>query len=211
MRLSFFKLCFLIIGFVAGCAPLAVEETSTPEAVIKVDSFPVTQTVNDVTVTFNGFERDVAYLKTNVCFEQPHKENWYSDRDKTFLVVEGQQIPVNKQSFLPIEGVEYLLCGDIEFPVGVSPNLGEVELVIGQLINFVPEPDCEKAQKKLDEANSGIVVNCDIPSIFGDVSGFGISKKPENMSEKEAFAIAEEAFSDTAKGPWRFSFVVQKP
>jgi hypothetical protein len=105
MRNLFCIFCIFVIGLIAGCAPKPVEQpieqTSTPGAIIKADSFPVAQTVNDVTVTLNGFTRDVAYLKANVCFEQPNKENWYSDKGKTFLIVEGQKIPVNTESFLP--------------------------------------------------------------------------------------------------------------
>jgi hypothetical protein len=59
-------------------------------------------------------------------------------------------------------------------------------------------PDCAKAQKKLDDAKQQIKVTC------YEGGGFGVSEKPDNMSEQEARAIALDAFIEIVEGQWIF-------
>jgi hypothetical protein len=87
-------------------------------------------------------------------------------------------------------------------------------LTINEFYTSVPEaPDCEVAQKKLDEAGAGITFTCE--SIAYDSGGgsfsFDIAQKPDDMTEDDARMIVFDSFSSHVKGPWVFEINMPTP
>jgi hypothetical protein len=124
--------------------------------------------------------------------------------------VDNQEIEYSRLSWNRVsDRPDGFLCSEIYFSVGEKPDLGEIELVIGQLETEVIEYDCTKAQKKLDEAKIDVIVEC-----YEDpTKHFGIEKWPKNIREEEIFDlidIVEDAFSDIIQGPWIFVFEVHE-
>ncbi len=90
-------------------------------------------------------------------------------------------------------------CARLYFPITSSTNLDNLTLTISRMSTPVADlPDCDKAQKKLDDAQQKIKVKCD------KGGGYKVSEKPDDMSDEEARAITLEAFIDIVEGPWVF-------
>jgi hypothetical protein len=210
----FTYVALLIIG--VSCAPSATRfptnltTVSKTEQVTEIDILPITKSVNGVDVEFISFERGGAYLATKICYEPPSTGGeWHPD--STVLIIENQEVPNSSISWgTKSDRPDGYLCSDIEFPVGVSPNLGKVELVVEHLETQVTKYDCAKAQKKLDEAKLGVVVKCDE---IGSAN-YAVSNMPKDLSDEETSQLmktVEDAFADTVEGPWKFVFTVQQP
>jgi hypothetical protein len=205
----------LALGLMVSCALLTPKQSLTvpalqvtEQAAGEVDTLPATHSVNGIDIEFASFKREGAYLTAKVCYELPNPEAWRLD--ETTLIIENQAIPSQSVLFTTVsDRADGFLCGEINFPVGVSPNLGRVELVIGRLKTDPHDnPDCAKAQKKLDEANTGIVIKCNSSS---NSFSYQIVSRPKNLSVEEVFELVGDAFSDIVSGPWRFAFLVQQP
>ena len=96
-----------------------------------------------------------------------------------------------------------------------NPDLGKMTLTINEFYTSVPEaPDCEAAQKRLDEAKTGIKIGA-CESIAYDSGGgsfnYDITQKPEGMSEDDARMIVFDSFSSHVKGPWVFEINLPDP
>ena len=91
-----------------------------------------------------------------------------------------------------------------------NPNPGKMTLTLNEFYTSVPEvPDCEAAQKKLDEAGDGHYLSPAKPD--QDTSILTITKKPEGMSEDDARMIVFDSFSSHVKGPWVFEINMPTP
>ncbi len=200
----------LALVFFASCTPeSSTTPTKTPRPTIKINSFPTAITIDDIDIEFSGYKRENEYLTIEICYEPPSKEKWMFD-DVT-LKIENQEVPATWFSFDSGTGrADGFNCGSLSYPIDSIPDTGKAELSIGQLQTDSDNYDCDKAQKKLDEAKMGIVVTCDLSS-FGVDSGFGILEKPQSMSDEEAYELVKDAFSNTIDVAWKFSFTLEKP
>lgn len=133
--------------------------------------------------------------------------------DDVTLKIENQEIPATWFLFDSETGrADGFNCGNLSYPNDLIPESGRGELSIGQLQTEVrsDERNCDVAQKKLDEAKTGIVITCDLSS-FGVDSGFGILEKPQSISDEEAYKLVKDVFSNTIQVDWKFSFTLDKP
>ena len=91
-------------------------------------------------------------------------------------------------------------CARLYFPITSSTNLDNLTFTISRMSTPVADlPDCDKAQKKLDDAKQKIKLEC-----YKSGGGYRVSEKPDDMSDEEARAIALDAFIDIVEGPWIF-------
>ena len=201
----------LIMVLSASCASQPPVPTEAPSSAIEITSFPSTLQIDDINVEFSGYKQELQYLKIVICFDPPSEEVWHFE-DVAFKI-DNQEIPGGAVSTESETGrADGFDCGTAAYPIDSIPSTGNAELSIGRLKTFVAYDnlDCNRAQKNLDQAKTGIVVSCD-PAIVGQPAGFIVTKKPTSMSGADAVLVAMDAFSDTRQVNWRFSFALQKP
>jgi hypothetical protein len=178
---------------------------------MEITSFPSTLKMDDINIEFLGYRQELQYLEIVICFDPPSEEVWHFE-DVTFKI-DNQEISGGGVSTeFETERADGFDCGTAAYPIDSIPSTGNAELSIGMLKTFLDHEnlDCDRAQKNLDKAKTGIVVSCD-PAIVGQPDSFIVTKKPISMSGADAVLVAMNAFSDTRQVNWRFSFPFQKP
>jgi hypothetical protein len=206
-----------------ACAPVA--ETATPlppptlppaatDAPALPPPFPQTQTVNGLEVELlNALILD-GQLTIDICHQMPTQEDWIvgSDPNGTFVTINGEKTSLNGFGILyyreALKGGNTHRCDALTFDAP-DPDPGKITLTIDEFYTSVPEvPDCEAAQKKLDDAGAGVKFTCEAgPGYFN----YTITQKPETMSDDEARMIVFDSFSSHAKGPWGFEINLPAP
>lgn len=198
---------FLTAVLLAGCSLRLPATPETPLVIVEVISSPKTSRIK---VEFSGYsyEQSIKVLILYICFDLPEKETWFLD-DVVFKI-EDVNIPRGFLSFDPNE--DGLNCQGIQYAIDSIPDLGEAELSIGQVSTYYIKDmsTCDKVQKELDEAKTGIVFRCDLNS-SGVVSGFEILEKLKSMSELEAQRRVGNEFLSTIQVDWKFEFLIRKP
>lgn len=205
-----FILC-LITALLASCSPQPSAPIETPPSAIEITSFPSTLKIDDISIEFLGYHQELQHFKMVICFDPPSEEVWYFE-DVVFKI-DNQEIPGGWVSTEIKTGrADGFDCENVGYPIESIANTGNADLSIGRLKTFVDpdNQDCNRAQKNLDKAKTGIVINCD-PAIVGYPAGFVVTKKPIFMNGEDAVLVAMDAFSDTREVNWRFSFAIQKP
>jgi hypothetical protein len=217
---------FLIILALAitACAPVTVAPISseTPSLPPSIPSepplqppFPQTQTVNGLEVELLNAQILDGQLTIDICHQMPTQEDWIvgSDPEDTFVTIDGKKTSLSGFGILyyrtSYKSDEYThRCDALTFDAA-NPDPGKMTLTLNEFYTSVPEvPDCEAAQKKLDESGEGITFTCDAgPGYFN----YTITQKPETMSDNDARMIVFDSFSSHAKGPWVFEINLPAP
>lgn len=95
-------------------------------------------------------------------------------------------------------------CDILSIPVKAGMDLSTFTISIGKITTVAPEqPNCDAAQKKLDDAKFGITIECTHGYLTFE---YNIVSKPDSMSEYDARQIVSEAFVESVTGPWEFTF-----
>lgn len=215
---------FIIALTTAACAP----ETGTPSPSASPSlpttipsepplppPFPQTQMVNGLEVELLNARILDGQLTLDICHQMPTLEDWIvgSDPDDTFVTIDGKKTSLSGFGILYYRtgyksGENTHRCDALTFDVA-NPDPGNMTLTLNEFYTSVPEvPDCEAAQKKLDEAGAGITFTCEAgPGYFG----FDLVQKPEGMNEDDARMIVFDSFSSHVKGPWVFEINMPTP
>jgi hypothetical protein len=129
-----------------------------------------------------------------------------------FLSVNGKYVyPVEEGTIewvLAVDGAKSERCEYVLFPILVGKG-ATVKLTITELSVSQPEVlDCPDIQKRLDEAKSGITIECHASE---GSSGFSIIAKPAEMTELNARELVHQIISDVRIGPWEFEIKESTP
>jgi hypothetical protein len=216
---------FIVLALTtAACAPETVspspsESPSLPPAATDAPAlpppFPQTQTVNGLEVELLNARILDGQLTIDICHQMPTQEDWIvgPDAEDAYVTIgearhnlTGFGILYYRTSYKSGENTHR--CDALTFDVA-NPDPGKMTLTLNEFYTSVPEvPDCEAAQRKLDEVNTGITFSCNSgPGYFG----FDIDQKPEGMSEDDARMIVFDSFSSHATGPWVFEIDLPAP
>jgi hypothetical protein len=198
-----------ILALLTGCTPVTPEITATPSRTVTMISSPKT---SDIKVEFDGYqERNNAALPSfafYICFDLPAEEKWILD-DIILRTADKEILPMFQAWGMNSDGRN---CHGIMFSREEIPDSGEAELSIGKVRTYFSREkrNCDKAQKELDQANSGITIKCDL-DWSGTVSDFEILEKPQNMSEEHAREKVHAEFLNEIQVDWKFMFLIEKP
>jgi hypothetical protein len=200
--------------WLVSCAqPTESPPTLTIAPTVVENPLPILRSANGIDMELIGFNQQSAFLTTEICYEPPNSSGRWK-LDEIVLLVDEYEIPSSIQLIeSDSKRLDGFLCNRVDFPFSISPTLSEVEievkLVVERLITEVSgKEDCLKAQKNLDEANTGIVIECDLTS---NSFVFSILRKPQTMTSEEALKLANDAFSEIVQGPWEFPFTIKQP
>jgi hypothetical protein len=219
-RITRFGIVFAFVAMVIGIAFMVwasynrkitpAQAANLPLPPDKSNPAPVmSKTVNAIQ-TVNGYSlelKEVRWLGSRLladfCYTLPSEADWIIPPDAAALTVNGETFPHDEYGLMTMGNEENTLrCVYISFPLRTEVNLSEFSISVDRLMTDVPErPDCAKAQVKLDQAKTGIVIECEL---MPHISGFSIVQRSPAMSDEEALKIAEDAFSDILEGPWIF-------
>jgi len=224
--LSFFIALTLLLS---ACVPAAETAQPSPSpsdpptvtAAPKLPPpFPQSQSVDGLEVELLNARILDGQLTIDICHQMPTQEDWIvgSNPEGTFVTVGGEKINLSGFGILYYRtsdntGKNTHRCDALNFPVS-DPNIGKMTLTINEFYTSVPEvPDCEAAQKKLDEAGMGIRFTCESVAYDtgGGSFGYTVTQKPEGMSDDDAHKAVDYAFSSHVEGPWVFEISPPTP
>ena len=177
--------------------------------------FPQVQTVNGLEVELLNARILDGQLTIDICHQMPTQEDWIvgSHPGDVFITAGGEKINLSGFGMLYYRtssdtGKNTHRCDALNFPIS-DPDISKMTLTINEFYTSVPEvPDCDVAQKKLDEAGAGIQFTCNSgPGYFG----FDITQKPAGMSDNDAGMIVFDSFSSHVKGSWVFEISLPTP
>lgn len=173
-------------------------------------AYPLVQEVNGIKIEVTGTAIEDEYFTADVCYDFPSKKTDYAftlggqtqksmmltTADETILIYSWKIISGYNQDK---DGNFQGNCARLYFPISPVTNLDNLTLTISRMSTPLSDiPDCDKAQKKLDDEKKKIKVKCN------NGGGFQVSEKPDDLSEEEAREVALEAFIDIVDGPWVF-------
>jgi hypothetical protein len=159
-------------------------------------------TVNGIEIEASNFRVESGRLLVDVCFELPSEADWLLDLP--FVEIGGETISAWEVNLIDFrygeDGTPTHRCDWAGIPLDEGTEVSTFTLVIPRLETSSPDNlDCDLAQKKLDQAETGIVVEC----FEGDFTyGYTVVQKPDDMSDEQAYQIAADAFIETLDGPW---------
>jgi hypothetical protein len=216
---------FIVLALTtAACAPAVGTATPLPiptlppaatDAPALPPPFPQTQTINGLEVELLNAQILDGQLTIDICHQMPTQEDWIvgSDPEDTFVTIDGKKTSLSGFGILyyrtSYKSDEYThRCDALTFDAA-NPDPGKMMLTLNEFYTSVPEvPDCEAAQKKLDEVEAGITFTCQPgPGFFN----YTITQKPETMSDNDARMIVFDSFSSHVKGPWVFEIKMPTP
>lgn len=154
-------------------------------------------------------------LTIDICHQMPTQEDWIigPDAEDAYVTIGDSKFNLTGFGILYYRtsnksGQNTHRCDALTFDVA-NPDPGKMTLTINEFYTSVPEvPDCDSAQKKLDDAGAGIKFTCESgPGFFN----YDITQKPENMSENDARMNVFDSFSSHTKGPWVFEINMPTP
>jgi hypothetical protein len=171
-------------------------------------------TNNEVAMFIQDAHQESEYFQVDVCYSLPDDRDWLltSRPDDVLLKMDGQSYTLREEGVLdvkftssgkPTERCQYLL-----FPVTVKDG-STLSLSVKKI--YVSEPDqvdCTILQKQLDDADSGIKVEC--PTELG-LGGFTVVENPVAMTRESAQDEASNLLTDAHTGPWDFEFTFNAP
>jgi len=176
--------------------------------------FPQIQAVNGLEVELLNARILDGQLTIDICHQMPTQEDWIvgSNPEGTFVTIDGKKTSLSGFGILyyrtSYKGGNSHRCDALTFDAP-DPDPGKITLTIDEFYTSVPEvPDCEAAQKKLDEAGTGITFTCDAGAGYFN---YTITQKPETMSDNDARMIVFDSFSSHATGPWVFEINMPVP
>ncbi len=173
--------------------------------------YPLSQEVNGIKIEVTDVAMEGEYFTTDVCYDLPAPKTGYEftlggQTPKSISLTNAKNEITLIYSWKIIGGFNQDEngnfkgnCARLYFPVLPGSNLDDLTLTISRMSTPVADfPDCETAQKKLDDAKQKIKVEC------YENGGFGVSEKPDDLSAQDAREIALEAFIEIVEGPWIF-------
>lgn len=171
--------------------------------------------VNNITIRLIGAHQNGDYFQVDLCYTLPDGRDW-------LLADKGNEVflSVNKENVYPIEegtidwvygldGVKVERCEYLLFPVVIEKGATDIKLTVTQISTSEPEIlDCPNIQKKLNEANSGVIIEC----FAGEGnSGIKILENSTNMTETDVRELVHKIIVDAQTGPWEFNIKVPNP
>jgi len=215
--------CIALTLAISACAPAV--GTTVPSTIPSLPPiattapqlpppFPQVQTINGLDVELLNARILDGQLTIDICHQMPTPEDWIvgNHPEDVFVTIGRETTNLNGFGILyyraSYKGGNSHRCDALTFPVS-EPNPGKIILTINEFYTSVPEvPDCDSAQKKLDESGAGINFTCESgPGYFN----YTITQKPETMSDNDARMIVFDSFSSHAKGPWVFEINMPTP
>jgi hypothetical protein len=195
----------LLNAFLHPLQPL--EATKGPSMAVELVSAPK---ADDLNVSFSRYLS--GHFGTNetltfyICFDLPEEEFWTFDD----IVLKTEEREIKPMLNVLDTNDDGQNCTGISFLSNAFSSSEEVELSIGQVLTYYSKEvrDCDKAQKKLDESKTNLVIACS--EWAGIHSTFEILEKPQNLSEEEARDRVNEEFLSVIQVDWRFKFLVRK-
>lgn len=178
--------------------------------------YPLVQKVNGIKMEVTGTAveaieaSDGKYFTADVCYDLPSQKTDYEftlgGQTQSSIALTNTNETIQIYAWKIISGYDKDVngnfqgnCARLYFPITSSTNLDNLTLTISRMSTPVADlPDCDKAQKKLDDAQQKIKVKCN------KSGGYSVSEKPDDKSDEEARAIALDAFIDIVEGPWIF-------
>jgi hypothetical protein len=179
--------------------------------------YPLIQEVNGIKMEVTGTTigtlegNEGKYFMADVCYDLPSLKTDYvftlggQTKNSITLTTANETIQIYTWKITSFynedaNGNAQGNCARLYFPISSSANLDNLTLTISRMSTPVADlPDCDKAQKKLDDAQRKIKVEC-----YKSGGGYRVSEKPDDMSDEEARTIALDAFIDIVEGPWIF-------
>jgi hypothetical protein len=167
-----------------------------------------TATVNGLTLRAGNFQAQNGYLTAEICFTMPSDADWSVGRP-TLQLGDGTAVQastiylMNVVSALNQTGLSR--CDRVEFQIPANADLSAFTIEVHRLQTSVPEqPDCDKAQEKLNALKTGIIIQC---SHGNGMFSFNIVQRPlsSSISDVEVSKTVYEAFMDTRPGSWIFT------
>jgi hypothetical protein len=199
-----------ISALLIGCTtewPTATA-TAAPSVTVELISSPKTSDLNVEFSRYRETNGDLHSLTLYICFDLPEKEKWILD--DIILKTGDKEISTMLQVLDTNDDGKN--CQGLMFSRDSISTYGEAELSIGRVRTYFSEEkrNCDKAQIKLDQTNSGVTIKCDL-DWSGMVSDFEILEKPQNISEEDARERVHDAFLYEIKVDWKFLFLIKKP
>lgn len=196
---------------------LALSNAPVPTNTISANvEYPLVQEVNGIKMEVTGTAIEAIeasegkYFTADVCYDLPSQKTDYEftlgGQTQSSIVLTSANETIKIYAWKIIGGYDKDVngnfqgnCARLYFPIASSTNLDNLTLTISRMSTPVADlPDCDKAQKKLDDEKKKIKVKCN------NGGGFQVSEKPDDMSEQDAREAALEAFIDIVDGPWIF-------
>jgi len=186
---------------------IEIATVSTPQN--QPVTFPIMAEKDGIEIEILAAQMEGNFFGADICFEFPDSNpEWILDGpDNLILSNEVQEIGVYSISLIgdlktDDEGRYIGRCDHVQFPIPPGTVLNNLKIVVKRIITNLPDRlDCEKAQAKLVEAKSGIVIRCFEGYM---TSGFDIVSMPKGMELSEAYDLVVPAFQDIVEGPWVF-------
>lgn len=184
-------------------API-ISEANKPSNITK-------QLVNGIEIEIINQQVQDNFLLVDVCFQLPSDSDWLLSTypDDVILTVGNETIPHSGFGEIDTKtnaSGNKTRCDRVTFQISGQEDLSKFVITINHLVTSIPEnPDCDKAQAKLDKKNTGIKIKC---SKTDSSFSYEVTQKPGNMSSYETQRPIESAFSETFDGPWAFEIGV---
>lgn len=169
------------------------------------------QLVNGIEIEVINQQVQDNFLLVDVCFQLPSDSDWLLSTypDDVILTVGDETIPHSGFGEIDTKtnaSGNKTRCDRVTFQISGQEDLSKFVITINHLVTSIPEnPDCDKAQAKLDKKNTGIKIKC---SKTDSSFSYEATQKPGNMNSYETQRSIESAFSETFDGPWAFEIGV---
>lgn len=146
-----------------------------------------------------------SYTDLRLCYAMPDSGDWQPEATLTM----GDE-PAVSQSATRLEwnsptGNER--CIEMSFAVAFGRQPTRMVLAVERLVTTMPEldqADCDTGRRTTQQ--SGVDFLCQITQgQGGGGAGFLITRKPEGMSDHEAYRIIEDSLREIRPGPWAFT------
>ena len=174
-------------------------------------AYPLIQQVDGVKMQLLGTVIVGDYFTADICYDFPTNDpEWMiGGMSPEYITLSNgrETIPVYSVGMIgdlktDANGNYTGRCDHLKFPVLPSTSLENLQIVVSRIATPPSEaPDCEKAQKRLDNAHQNIKIKCTQSAGLG---GFIVTSKPAEMDNHTANSIASDAFLDIVQGPWIF-------
>ena len=171
-------------------------------------SYITEQQVNGIEIEIIGKQVVDNFLLVDMCFQLPDDNDWLlGNRPEDITLTVGDKvIPHAGWSVVDSQmdgNGNKLNCDRVKFQLSGQEDLNSFVITVNHLITSIPEqPNCDKAQAKLDKKNTGIKIKC---SKSESSFSYEIAQKPNNMSDYDLRRSIEIALSETIDGPWVFT------
>lgn len=172
-------------------------------------------TVGDITLRLIGSHQEGENYQVDICYTLPDDRDWLlADRgNEVFLNIDEKTIyPLEEGTIdwvFASDGSMNERCEYLLFPIMIDKDVTRFKLTITQ-ISVSPSEilDCPDIQKKLDEVNNGVKIECYV----GDgQSGINVVENSTDMAEAEIKDMVYKIMVDAKPGPWEFEIKNSNP